>query len=136
MSGYSPRPLVEKLGLKPGMQAYFGNAPESFIREIKIPLGVQIQQALLREPMDFIHCFMVSRKELSRQFPILKNSLAESGVLWISWPKRSAKVATDLDENIVREIGLNSGLVDVKVVAVDEIWSGLKFMYRKKDREK
>ena len=84
--------------------------------------------------MDFIQFFSMNRAELKAAFPRLKSSLAQNGSLWISWPKAAAKMETDLNENTVREIGRGAGLVDVKVCAVDEIWSGLKFVYRLKDR--
>ncbi len=89
----------------------------------------------LNGPVDYIHLFTKSKDELQTQFPILKAALAQNGLLWISWPKKASKVTTDLNENIVREIGLQNGLVDIKVCAVDEIWSGLKFVYRLKDRK-
>ncbi len=136
LAGYSKRTLAEKLGLKPGMNVYFSDAPESFIRELEIPPGVQLMQALLREPADLIQSFSTSRKVLKKQFPLLKSALATDGMLWISWPKKAAKVPTDLDEETIRKLGLANGLVDVKVIAVDEIWSGLKFVYRKEDRKK
>lgn len=82
----------------------------------------------------FIHYFAHSRELLQHDFPTLKKALVKDGMLWISWPKKTSKIASDLDENIIREIGLNNGLVDVKVCAVDDDWSGLKFVYRLKDR--
>ena len=83
---------------------------------------------------DFIHFFMMERGEYERCFPDLKAALALDGTLWVSWPKKTAKMPTDLDGNIVREVGLANRLADVKVAAIDERWSGLKFMYRVKDR--
>ena len=84
--------------------------------------------------LDMVHTFETSRTALEGRFPELKKSLAGNGMLWVSWPKRAAKIKTDLDENTIREIGLRNGLVDVKVCAVDETWSGLKFVYRVEDR--
>ena len=84
----------------------------------------------------FIHAFFVNSQKLDQQFPALKKALDQSGSLWISWPKKAAKVETDITENTVREIGLRHGLVDIKVCAVDEVWSGLKFVYRLKDRDR
>ena len=84
--------------------------------------------------MDFIHLFVKDRKTLEKEFLKNKKLLKKDGMLWISWPKKSAKVATDLDENTIRNFGLKNGLVDVKVCAVNETWSGLKFMFRLKDR--
>jgi hypothetical protein len=85
--------------------------------------------------LDFLQVFTVSQHEIHTEFPILAGQIKPSGALWVSWPKRSSNVATDLDENIIRDIGLANGLVDVKVIAVDEMWSGLKFVYRLKDRK-
>jgi hypothetical protein len=89
----------------------------------------------LAGPLDFIQFFTTARVDLEAQFTILKQSLTPTGMLWVSWPKKASKLKTDLDENIIREIGLAHGLVDVKVCAVDEQWSGLKFIYRLKDRK-
>ena len=85
--------------------------------------------------IDFAHLFVRERNVFEKQFLSLKKRLASDGMLWVSWPKKSAKVATDLDENIIRAFGLRHGLVDVKVCAVDEVWSGLKFVYRLEDRK-
>ena len=81
-----------------------------------------------------IHCFATARRTLAARFPLLERALAPAGTLWVSWPKGTSQVATDLTENVVREIGLANGLVDVKVCAVDATWSGLKFVRRVKDR--
>jgi len=89
---------------------------------------------LLKGPCDFIQFFTTDKSVLDSAFPKLKKNLELAGTLWISWPKGASQVKTDLNENVVREIGLSNGLVDVKVCAVDEIWSGLKFVYRLKDR--
>ena len=85
-------------------------------------------------PLDFIQLFAASRAELEAEFPRMKQTLSQDGMLWVSWPKRSSKVETDLSDNVVREVGLDNGLVDVKVCAVDQTWSGLKFVRRLKDR--
>lgn len=89
----------------------------------------------LKCPLDFIHFLSKKREELETRFPSLKKALSQGGMLWISWPKVSSKVETDLKEDVVREIGLNNQLVDVKICARDETWSGLKFVYRLKDRK-
>jgi hypothetical protein len=128
-AGYSKRPLAQKLGLKAGMRAHLIGAPDDY----PMPEDVEWVEAL-EKPLDFIHYFVVKRDDLAKVFPDLKAALAPAGMLWISWLKKSAKTPTDLDENIIREIGLAEGLVDVKVAAVDERWSGLKFVYRLKDR--
>jgi hypothetical protein len=125
---------VEKLGIKPNSVIAILNAPSGFEQILgPLPDGVVLKSRLGNE-LRFIHAFFQDSRELDRQFPALKKALDESGTLWISWPKKVAKIATDLTDNVVREIGLRHGLVDIKVCAVDEIWSGLKFVYRLKDR--
>lgn len=132
--GYSKRALVDKLGIKAGQRIALVNPPADYA-ELLGPLPPGVSQApTLTASLDFIHFFTTSRTALQAAFPDLKAALVTTGMIWISWPKKAAKVATDLDENIVREIGLALGLVDVKVAAIDPVWSGLKFVYRKADR--
>jgi hypothetical protein len=134
MAGYSKTPLVKKLGIKSGFRLFLLNVPENYQQILgDLPEDVVVA-ANLAGPLDFIHCFVTRRDTLAAEFPRLKLSLAPAGMLWISWPKRAAKVETDLTEDVIRAIGLDNGLVDVKVAAVDEVWSGLKFVYRLKDR--
>ncbi|HEV3026417.1 MAG TPA: DUF3052 domain-containing protein [Planctomycetota bacterium] len=97
----------------------------------KAPAGVRLTRTA---PLDFVHFFTKVRRDLEREFELLAKALAPSGMLWVSWPKRASKVETDLSEAVVREIGLRAGLVDVKVCAVDDVWSGLKFVIRLKNR--
>jgi len=132
-AGYSGTPLHKKLGIKPGDHAWFCGAPSGYEEALQKTGGFEVARKLSKD-LDFLHFFTASRTTLNREAPRLRNSLKSDGMLWISWPKKSSGVATDLDENIVREIGLKAGLVDVKVCAVDETWSGLKFVYRLKDR--
>lgn len=133
-AGYSGTPLAAKLGLKPGMRVAILNPPQDYDSALgPLPDGVKRLKGLGKQ-MDFVHFFGKSSGELARRFPRLKNALAFDGMLWISWPKKASKVATDLDENAIRALGLDAGLVDVKVAAVDEVWSGLKLVYRVKDR--
>ncbi|HVE41079.1 MAG TPA: DUF3052 domain-containing protein [Planctomycetota bacterium] len=127
MAGYSGTPLHQKLGFKPGMKAHLIGAV------YKAPAGITTQSKP-SGPLDFVHVFTKEKVDLERRFPVLKEALAPAGMLWVSWPKGASKVKTDLNENVVREIGLQAGLVDVKVCAVDEVWSGLKFVRRLKDR--
>ncbi len=122
-AGYSGTPLVQKLGIKSGMMVYLVGAPPGYPA---VSSGTA--------PYDFVHFFTKEKKELLKKFPEMKKKLSQSGMLWISWPKGSSKVPTDLNDNVVREIGLANDLVDVKVCAVDDVWSGLKFVYRLKDR--
>jgi hypothetical protein len=134
-AGYSKRPLVEKLGVKPGMTFVVLGAPAGYDKTLdELPHGARLQ-ARLRGPLKFIQFFTKQSKELESRFAALKRALAPDGALWISWPKGTAKVSTDLSDGVVREIGLRHGLVDIKVCAVDETWSGLKFVYRVKDRQ-
>ena len=134
-AGYSKTPLVKKLGIKPGFKVFFANPPDNLQTLLgELPENVTLLNKPM-SPVDYIQLFKKSNEELQTQFPILKEALATNGLFWISWPKKAAKVETDLDGNVVRDIGLKNGLVDVKVCAVDEIWSGLKFVYRLQDRK-
>ena len=133
-AGYSGTPLAKKLGIKPGTRVVALGAPADY-RELldPIPEGAEIV-ADLGEGEAFVHFFTIERTVLEAEIAKLKAALAPAGILWISWPKKAARVETDLDGNVVRGTGLDAGLVDVKVCAVDETWSGLKFVYRLKDR--
>jgi hypothetical protein len=132
-AGYSGTPLHKKLGIKPGQRAWFRGETESYASELS-KAGAFENATRLSGEFDFIHLFTASRAELQREFPKLRDALRANAMLWISWPKKASGKATDLDENIVRELGLKYGLVDVKVCAVDETWSALKFVFRLKDR--
>jgi hypothetical protein len=134
MAGYSATPLVKKLGLTEGIVIFIGDAPERYFDSITpLPKDLVVKDKLVGE-FDFIHLFVNQGKRFQKEFLNGKKHLKKNGMIWISWPKKSSKVPTDLDENIIRDFGLAEGLVDVKVCAVDEIWSGLKFVYRTKDR--
>jgi hypothetical protein len=131
----SNRSLVDKLGIKSGDRIVILGAPLDYPKALgKLPPGVTAGKQLEGE-YDFLHFFSRSRRELEQKFSVLKSCLASNGMIWISWPKASSGIATDLNDDVVREIGLENGLVDVKVCAVDETWSGLKFVYRVKDRK-
>jgi hypothetical protein len=132
MAGYSGTPLVKKLGIKPGFKIAFLNAPAGYAEELDLPSGVTISTS--GKLLDFAQLFVKNEKELKRDFSKYAKRLNASGMLWVSWPKKSSGVSSDLSENVVREIGLAARLVDVKVCAVSEVWSGLKFVYRLKDR--
>ena len=134
MAGYSGKPLVQKLGIKDGWAIAILNAPKGYDRILgKLPPQVS-RKASAVGPLDFIQFFTKEKQELERRFAELARALAPAGMLWISWPKKASGVATDLTEDVIRAIGLAHGLVDVKVAAVDEVWSGLKFVRRVKDR--
>lgn len=132
-TGYSKRPLAAKLGLKAGMRALLINPPTGYLSWLEAPDGVE-WVGDLDQPLDFVQAFFKQKVDLEDRFPALKELLASDGMLWISWLKKASKIPTDLDDNHVRDVGLAGGLVDVKVAAVDANWSGLKFVYRLKDR--
>jgi len=125
--------LAAKLGIKSGSTIAILGAPRGYERTLgKLP---QVRRSAgTTGPLDFVQFFTKEKRELERRFAALARALAPAGMLWISWPKRSSRVATDLTEDVIRKIGLAHGLVDVKVAAVDEVWSGLKFVRRLKDR--
>jgi hypothetical protein len=135
MAGYSRTPLVKKLGIKSGSNASFVNAPQDFVRGLDLPSGVMINSRS-HKPIDFVLLFTRSEKELMVRFSQCAARLNAAGMLWVAWPKKSSGVITDLSETNVRTVGLAAGLVDVKICAIDEIWSGLKFVFRLKDRAK
>jgi hypothetical protein len=133
-AGYSGTPLVKKLGIKPGSTLGLIGAPEAFDDTLgELPDGVTVRRRL-RGPLDVIVAFYVERPELERRLPALRAALEPSGGLWIAWPKRASGVATDLTDNVVRELGLAAGLVDNKVCAIDAVWSGLRLVFRLRDR--
>jgi hypothetical protein len=135
MAGYSQRSLAAKLGVKPGAVVTALSPPPAYIKLLSpVPADVTFVSRLGKRAR-FIHCFVTRRAELDKEFPALARALADDGMVWISWPKKAAKVETDLTEDAVRALGLRAGLVDVKVCAVDEVWSGLKFVRRLADRE-
>lgn len=134
MAGYSGTPLRKKLGIKDGFRVRFVEAPSEVLAELKPALTGCELVGDGKAPLDFVQVFTQSKTELEKEFKRITRQLAPAGMLWVSWPKKSSGVATDLDENIVRETGLAAGLVDVKVCAVTEVWSGLKFVRRVKDR--
>jgi hypothetical protein len=134
MTGYSGTPLPKKLGLKPGFRAQLVDAPPEVRSELQSELAACEIATDGKLPLDFAMFFTKSKAALAKEFKRITKLLAPAGIFWVSWPKKSSGVATDLDENIVRDIGLAAGLVDVKVCAVTEVWSGLKFVRRVKDR--
>ncbi len=135
-AGYSGKPLVQKLGIKKGASLVFLNAPEGYDRLLgKLPDDVRAARGS-KGSVDFIQLFATTKAGLEKEIPRSKTRLEQDGMLWVSWPKRSSKLPTDLSESVVRDVGLRNGLVDVKVCAVDESWSALKFVRRLKDRER
>lgn len=133
-AGYSGTPLAKKLGIKEGARATLVNAPDDFDALLSpIPDGVRIVRRLGRDA-DVIVAFHTSRAVLEARFDRLRAGMHDAGGLWIAWPKRASNVATDITEDVVREIALAHGLVDNKVCAIDATWSGLRIVVRVKDR--
>jgi len=134
MAGYSGTPLAKKLGIKEGSRVALVNAPKDFQSELKeLPDDVKFLKPSTKS-LDLILFFVLSERVLARDFAKLADKLTSNGMIWIAWPKKSSGVETDLLFERVQRIGLDAGLVDVKICAVDETWSGLKFVYRLKDR--
>ncbi len=134
MAGYSGTPLPKKLGIKENSRVMLVNAPDGFQKELgELPDGVEIANKG-NKPFDLILFFAESERALQKEFSKLAGKIVRNGMLWIAWPKKSSGVPTDLSFDNVQQIGLREGLVDVKICAVNEIWSGLKFVYRLKDR--
>jgi len=134
MARYSSTPLAKKLGIKEGSRIGLVNAPENLERELgKLPEGAAFVRRLTNS-LDIILLFVLSERALARDFARLAEKLKTNGMIWIAWPKKSSGVTTDLAFENVQRIGLDAGLVDVKICAIDDTWSGLKFVYRLKDR--
>lgn len=131
-AGYSGKPVWQKLGLEAELRLLLRNAPSDYAAIVGLD-AASLNIAGPRAPFDIAHVFATSSAALAREIGALSRRLGDAGVLWVSWPKKAAKVATDITEDTVREIALPLGLVDVKVCAVDEVWSGLKFV-RRRDR--
>ncbi len=136
MAGYSGTSLSKKLGIKEGCRVALVAAPAGYPRALgALPPGAIVKRQA-RAPLDVLLWFVTRRADLERRFVSMADRLEPDGGLWVSWPKRAAGVETDVTENVVREIGLDAGLVDNKVCAVDDIWSGLQFVRRLADRSR
>ncbi len=134
-AGYSGTPLVRKLGIKPGARVALIGAPAGFEATLgELPPGVRVRRRLAGPPLNVVVAFFARQTELERRLPGLASALDPAGGLWIAWPKRASGVASDVTENVVRGLGLAAGLVDNKVCAVDQVWSGLRLVYRLRDR--
>ena len=136
MAGYSGTPLPKKLGIKNGFAVALPNMPNDVRAELKEALAECKSASSNGQALDFVMLFVKTQAELNKAFSPWAKRLAPAGMLWVSWPKKTSGVPGDLDENKIRQIGLDAGLVDVKVCAVSEVWSGLKFVIRVKDRAK
>ncbi|MFL6519171.1 MAG: DUF3052 domain-containing protein [Chthoniobacterales bacterium] len=135
MAGYSKTPLAQKLGIKPGMKVAALNPPRGYSKLLApLPMDVSFTDRAVAGA-SFVHLFVTERRTLEKELRRLRKELDDAGVLWISWPKKASGVATDITEDAIREVCLPLGFVDVKVCAVDEIWSGLKLMIRRENRK-
>ncbi len=136
MPGYSGTPLAKKLGIKNDFRAALLHVPNDVMTELRDALAKCRIQHITNQDLDFIFLFAKSRAGLELELVPAAKALAPAGMLWISWPKKASGVATDLTENVIRQSGLDAGLVDVKVCAVTDVWSGLKFVVPVKNRPK
>jgi hypothetical protein len=133
MAGYSGTPLAAKLGIREGSRLFLSGAPKNYLKLVALPEGARIVTKIDGKT-DITHVFVTEKTRLAS---LLRASLARirpDASIWISWPKKSSKVPTDITEDTVREVALPMGLVDIKVCAVDEVWSGLKLVLRRKNR--
>jgi hypothetical protein len=133
-AGYSGTPLAKKLGVKDGQRTWRFGMPDSVEEEIG---ASRLSPALLKSPqadLEMAHLFVVKRADLAKQLARVRKVLVPAGMIWVSWPKKASKVTTDITEDVVRAEAFPLGLVDIKVCAVDEVWSGLKLMIRKSER--
>ena len=127
-------PLVKKLGFKPGFTVAYVDAPDDFAALLgDLPEDVTVRRQL-RGPLDLVVCFVTARRDLERRLPKLRAALRPAGMLWIAWPKRASGVPTDMTEDVVRDVALPTGLVDTKVAAISDVWSGLRLVIRKELR--
>jgi Protein of unknown function (DUF3052) len=135
MAGYSGTPLAKKLGIKPAMRVHVVAAPANYLQLVDpLPADVTLTPAL-RGKIDLIHVFVTTAEDLAAKLVTYRQRIVENGVIWVSWPKKAAKVPTDVTEDVVRALAFPLGLVDVKVCAVDETWSGLKLVIRVENRK-
>jgi len=132
-AGYSGTPLAKKLGIREGFKITLYNEPEYYFRLFTdFPKDIRVINV---PTVDFVHYFAKEEKKLREDISKLKDQIAQNGMIWISWPKKTSKLKTDITEDIIRSIALKNGLVDIKVCAVDEIWSALKLVIPVKDRK-
>jgi len=135
MAGYSGTPLWKKLGYRDGMVAFLDRPPAGYAAKLQLPGDISVQWARQATTgIGFVHLFTTSKSALSQKLQMLRKTVDPAAVVWVSWPKKSAGVTTNVTEDVVREVALPLGFVDIKVCAVDEIWSGLKLVIRKELR--
>jgi len=136
MAGYSGKPVVQKLGLKPGLRIFVDGLSRAYSDVVgELPAEVQLVKAA-KAPLDVVHLFAAEARGLAAKLHSYRKAIAPDGMIWVSWPKKSSGVATDLTETIVRETALANGLVDIKVCAIDETWPGLKLVIPRELRAK
>jgi hypothetical protein len=134
MAGYSGTPLAQKLGIKAGQNVVMIGAPTGY-QKLLSPLPEKVSFSTeIKNDATFVHLFVSDRKTMERELKRLRKLIADNGILWVSWPKKSSGVKTDITEDVIREVCLPLGFVDIKVCAVDETWSGLKLMIRRENR--
>lgn len=135
MAGYSGTPLVKKLGIKDGNKIFLANAPSDYLKLVSpLPEGVKVLSRI-SSGTDMVHIFSTKKHHLNKTLRATLPKLKQDGIIWVSWPKKSAKVPTDITEDTIREVAFPLGLVDIKVCAVDDTWSGLKLVIRKEPRK-
>ena len=133
-AGYSGKAVAQKLGIKPSFRIRTRDAPASYGKILgPLPDDVVVSDRT-KAPVDLVHMFVTSRKQLESQLRVSLKEILQDGAIWISWPKKASGMTTDVTEDVIREVALPLGLVDVKVCAVDETWSGLKLVIRLKNR--
>ena len=132
-AGYSGKPAYQKLGLKDGLRCLVLAEPGPYLPLVGA-VGAGLALLPAEDELDFVHIFVTEAERLAAEQPRLKGLLQPAGMIWVSWPKKAAKMQTDVTEDVVRDLALSIGLVDVKVCAVDQIWSGLKLVIPRKDR--
>jgi hypothetical protein len=133
-SGYSGTPLAKKLSLKDGMRVWWDGMPDSIREEIRAE-GVVLSEEVVPTPgIHAAHIFVTGRADMKEKLALLLALLDRMGMIWVSWPKKASKVPTDITEDVIRDVALPMGMVDVKVCAVDETWSGLKLVIRRENR--
>jgi hypothetical protein len=135
MAGYSGTPLWKKLGYETGISAYVDGGPSNYISLLALPADVAVTWLRsAKSEMEFVHFFATSASKLKRRLEFYRKRIVPGGVIWVSWPKKTSGVKSDITEDTIRDVALPMGLVDIKVCAVDEVWSGLKLMIRKERR--
>ena len=133
-TGYSGKPAYKKLGLKDGFKIKIINEPADYMPFVGVPESASISVTRPEADLDYVHVFTRAREELEAILPQLKAAIQPAGVIWVSWPKKASRVPTDITEDTIRNLALDIGLVDIKVCAVDKVWSGLKLVIPVKDR--